>query len=384
MNKEILEHEYELWLEEAEKTSGRNLLDPFLKFRDREDVNEDFADECRRNVIRRRYKKELHSSYSEDNPIVSVIIPTYRRNEFIRESVGSVLQQTFKNFTLMVINDGGSDELEDILRTFKDNRIEYFKVPHRGLSRALNIGLWASGSKYISYLDDDDIYYPEHLESLVTLLEEKNLEVAYSDTYCVRQEKRDDQYITLEKELYSKDFDPPMMLVRNCILAPLAIMHRRDCLKSVGYFNEKLPVVMDWDLWAHMAQKFKFNHVKKPTGEYRVRTDGTNISSNRMKMKVYSDTLRLYLMNKYLIQKLPDLMSQGDSGYAADLLKVYLGEYPCSVYYHFLQGICYIKSRRFYYGLKAFNRGFNYFMQPFWDDINYMGEVILEKVMGKK
>ena len=376
MDRENLEKQYELWLIESEKHS--NLPEPLLKMKDT--CNSDFSslekmmDEIRRNTVRKRYGKIFSSSPA--SPLVSVIMPTYNRKDFIAKSVQSVLNQTFKDFSILVINDGGNDEVEDILRNLQDERIEYLKIPHKGLSGALNTGLWASGSKYISYLDDDDFYYPEHLESLVNFLEKENMYVAYGDTYCVRQEKRDGTYVTLSKEVYSRDVVPSMFLVRNPVLAPLAIMHRRDCLKVTGYFNEKLPVVMDWELWAHMAQKFKFSHVKQITGEYRVRTDKTNISSNRLKMKIYSDMVRKYLMDKYILNKLEDFMQEGDYTEAAELLRIYLGEYPFSVKIHFIQGLCHFRAGNFYSALKSCNRGINYFMQPFLDEINYLGEEI--------
>ncbi len=373
MDRQTLEKQYELWLTESEKTF--NLPEPFLKFdRGNSEISsvEKMIDEIRRDTVRKRYGKILSSRPSM--PVVSVIMPTYNRKDFISESVQSVLNQTFKDFSILVINDGGNVDLEDILRTFQDERIEYFKIPHKGLSGALNTGLWASGSKYISYLDDDDFYYPDHLETLVTFLEKEKLEVAYSDTYCVRQEKRDGVYVTTSKEIYSRDVVPSMFLVRNHILAPLALMHRRDCLKATGYFNEKLPVVMDWELWAHMAQKFKFCHVKHITGEYRVRTDKTNISSNRLKMKVYSDMVRKYLMDKYILNKLDDFMKQGNYAETAELLRIYLGEYPYHVKIHFIQAFCHFRIRNFYAAFKSCNRGINYCMQPFLDEINYLGQ----------
>jgi len=376
MDRQTLEKQYELWLIESEKTL--NLPEPFLKLdRGNSEISslEKMIDDIRRNTVRKRYGKIVSSC--QYMPLVSVIMPTYNRKDFIAESVGSVLNQTFRDFSILVINDGGNDDVEDILRNFHDERIEYFKIPHKGLSGALNTGLRASGSKYISYLDDDDFYYPDHLETLVTCLEKENLEVAYSDTYCVRQEKRDGVYVTTSKEIYSRDVVPSMFLVRNHILAPLALMHRRDCLKITGYFNEKLPVVMDWELWAHMAQNFKFTHVKHITGEYRVRTDKTNMSSGRLKMKIYSDMVRKYLMDKYILNKLDDFMKSGHYAETAELLRVYLGEYPYHVKIHFIQALCHFRTGNFYSAFKSCNRGVNYFIQPFLDEINYSGQELL-------
>jgi glycosyltransferase involved in cell wall biosynthesis len=371
MDRENLEKEYELWLLESEKTP--NLHDPVFTGEKKITLSseEQLIDHARRTAVRRRYEKKLYP-HINPIPLVSIIMPTYKRSDFITESIKSVLSQTFKDFTLIVINDGGSDEIEDILRNFQDNRIEYLKIPHKGLSGALNTGLMFSESKYISYLDDDDIYYSDHLETLVTFLEEENRSVAYSDCYCARQEKIDNKYITLSKDvIYSRDFDPWQILVRNYIPV-LSIMHRRDCIFSTGYFNEKLPLVMDWELWAHMAQKFEFYHIKKITGEYRVRNDKTNMSSDRLRMKVYYELVRKYLMDKYILQNLKNFIHKGDYERTAELLRIYLGEYPSSVKLHFLQGFCHFKAGNLYYALKSCNRGINYFIQPFLDEINGM------------
>ena len=122
------------------------------------------------------------------NPLkftISVIMPTYNRHQYIGKAIKSVLTQTFKDFKLIIVNDGGSRECEKIINSFKSDKIRYFHIEHGGLSHALNQGILASRSKYIAYLDDDDRYFPEHLQILVETLESSSYPFVYSDSYHI-------------------------------------------------------------------------------------------------------------------------------------------------------------------------------------------------------
>ena len=110
----------------------------------------------------------------ENNPLISVIIPTYNRRYFLEKiSVPSVLRQTYTNFQLIIVDDHSTDDTGDFVKSLskKDKRIKYVKnFRKKGVSGARNSGILVSNGKYISFLDDDDEWIPEHLERLLNIL----------------------------------------------------------------------------------------------------------------------------------------------------------------------------------------------------------------------
>lgn len=213
-------------------------------------------------------------------PLVSVIVPTYNRPDMLRETIQSVLNQTFTNFEIVVVNDAGQD-VQEITNSFNDHRIRYIAhETNKGLAAARNTGIRAAKGKYIAYLDDDDIYYPEHLEVLVNYLENNpQYKVAYTDAYRAFQEKSEVSYQITGRDLpLSHDFDYNVIMVHNFVPV-LCFMHHRECLDHAGYFDESLTTHEDWDLWIRVSRIYKLHHIKQITAEYRWRTDGTTMTS---------------------------------------------------------------------------------------------------------
>ena len=211
--------------------------------------------------------------------LVSVIVPTFNRRHILKETLGSILSQTYPDFEIIVVNDGGED-VSELIQNFQDPRIKYFQQKsHKGPAAARNTGIKSAKGKYIAYLDDDDFFYPNHLETLVQYLENSNYKVAYTDAYRVHQEKRGNHYITIKRDLpHSFDFDRDKFLVNNYIPI-LCFMHEKSCLENIGFFDETLSTHEDWDLWIRMSRGYKFVHIKKVTAGYTWRKDGTSTTS---------------------------------------------------------------------------------------------------------
>src|SRR3989338_10329538 len=100
------------------------------------------------------------------NPKVSIIMPTYNRARLINKAVDSVLKQTFKDYELIIIDDGSLDNTKDIVACYNDPRIIYFRKNHKNAASARNYGLKRARGEYIAYCDDDCRYYPYHLQKL--------------------------------------------------------------------------------------------------------------------------------------------------------------------------------------------------------------------------
>lgn len=213
-----------------------------------------------------------------DSCAVSVIMPTYKRSDTVRESIESVLAQTFGDLELIIVNDGGPDEIGDIVSEFKSDKIKYFKYPHKGLAGALNEGLMNAGGKYVCYVDDDDILYPDHVEKLHTLISEKQAGLVYSKSILVKGHYEEGRFVR-ERELgtYTEKYSR-RRLHQGCIISTLNVMHQRQALATTGVFNEYLPWSMDWDLWVRFSDNFEIEHLPEYTGEYRLTHDNMTVS----------------------------------------------------------------------------------------------------------
>lgn len=213
-------------------------------------------------------------------PLVSVIVPTYNRPDMLEEAIASILAQTYTNFEIIVVNDCGRDVGELVQSLNRLNNITYVRHgSNRGLAAARNSGIKLARGKYIAYLDDDDIFYPDHLGTLVGCLEQNEYQVAYTDAYRAHQVYQDGSYIITGRDIpYSIDFSKDILLAQN--ISPVnCFMHTRQCLNEVGLFDEGFHAHEDWELWVRISRKYDFKHIRKVTTEFRWRTDGSTMSS---------------------------------------------------------------------------------------------------------
>ena len=225
-------------------------------------------------------KGKMKEERKGDNPLVSVVVPTYNRPDMLRKALTSVLSQTYPNIEIIVVNDAGMDVQEVIDSLNMAGKIVYVRhEENRGLPAARNTGIKRATGKYIAYLDDDDIYYPNHLETLVNFLENSDYKVAYADCYHAFQEWITDRYVTVGKKIiYSQDFDRQRLLVSNYIPV-LNLLHRRDIVEAAGLFDETLGALEDWEMWIRFSQYGDFHHINVPTAEVSFRDDGTTMTS---------------------------------------------------------------------------------------------------------
>ena len=201
---------------------------------------------------------------------MTVLIPTYNRRRSLPRALASVVRQTHRELEIFVVRDGGED-VSDIVRSFHDPRVIFIdRSENRGKPYSLNEALSRAAGKYVAYLDDDDVYYPGHVQTLVDALENRtDCHAAYSDlykTYC--RELPDGSQTVLSKEVeISRDFDRYLMLFFNHVLH-VSLMHRRDLLTRTGPYNESLNILIDWDMTRRLVFFTDFYHVPAVTGEF--------------------------------------------------------------------------------------------------------------------
>jgi glycosyltransferase involved in cell wall biosynthesis len=224
-------------------------------------------------------RTEYTQRENQKSPMVSVIVPTYKRVDLLRRTLKSLSEQSYSRFEVIVVNDAGPD-VQEVVNSFKQMmEIKYLCHPfNRGLAAARNTGIKAAKGKYIAYLDDDDIYYPNHLETLIQFLENSDFKIAYTDAYRAWEVLRGGRYVVTKRDIsHSHDFDYEYILKGNFIPV-LCVMHAKECIDKVGGFDESLRSHEDWDLWMRMSRVYEFAHIQKATCEFSWRQDGTTMT----------------------------------------------------------------------------------------------------------
>ncbi len=150
-----------------------------------------------------------------------------------------MLSQTFNDYEVLVINDGGDRTVESVVDQLQSNKVRYFYREHGGHRAALNLGLQMAQGKYISYLDDDDIYYPNHLDTLVYTAEAKSLDFVCSRNRWVQGHWDADRWME-DYELTQPDNGFQVERMRISAYVPdNTILHRRSVAEKIGLFWEE-------------------------------------------------------------------------------------------------------------------------------------------------
>jgi glycosyltransferase involved in cell wall biosynthesis len=184
--------------------------------------------------------------------VVTVIIPTYNRSECLGRAIQSVIDQSCRNWELLVVDDGSTDDTRQTVEAFRDRRIAYLYQEHRGVSSARNAGIRASQFPCISFLDSDDYWHPRKLQRELDELEQNPLcRMIYTDEIWIRRGVRVNQKKTHRKYdgwIYDKCL--PL-----CIISPSSALLHRQLLEDYGVFDEELPVCEDYELWLRISSR---------------------------------------------------------------------------------------------------------------------------------
>ena len=191
---------------------------------------------------------------------VSVIIPTYNRGWTIGEAVDSFLAQDYRDFELIVVDDGSTDNTPQVLDAYR-GAIKVFRQENKGVSAARNRGISEASGRFIAFLDSDDLWLPQKLSRQVEFFNTtpdalicQTEEVWIRSGVRVNPKKR-------HKKPSGMIFEPSLAL---CLVSPSAVMIRRSLLEIVGNFDEALPACEDYDLWLRISCRFPVYHIDTP------------------------------------------------------------------------------------------------------------------------
>ena len=217
-------------------------------------------------------------------PFFTVVIPTFNRADKLAATIRSVLEQTFQDFELLVMDDGSTDDTEKMVSSLSDPRVRYGWAPNSGgPATPRNRGIDAASAPWVSFLDADDIWYPTRLSEVAQAIAQN----PESDVFCHNEMLRvvgANEKTLLKYGPYEKDFYRTMLTQGNR-LSPSAVTVRTDfLLKHDLRFNQgsDYVAVEDYDLWLRLAsQGARFAFITKPLGEYIIENDNISLATMR-------------------------------------------------------------------------------------------------------
>jgi glycosyltransferase involved in cell wall biosynthesis len=230
----------------------------------------------------------------DKNPKVSVVIPTYNRAHLICRAIQSVLDQTYQNLEIIVVDDGSTDNTEEIVINFKDERIRYIQhSENKGASAARNSGIRVSRGEYIAFQDSDDEWFSDKLEKQIRAFYKSSPEVGvvYSGFYKVEANKK--IYIPSDDHAQKKGNIHNELLKGNFVGTPTVLI-KKECFENVKYFDENIPSLEDWELWIEISKYYNFEYINMPL-VYSYSTPNSVNFNQKNAIKAYEMILKNHL-----------------------------------------------------------------------------------------
>ena len=243
-----------------------------------------------------------------EQPLVSVIVPTKDRPELLQDTLESVNAQQYGNWEVVVVNDGGAD-VEALVRSLdRHGRFRYLRhETSRGLSAARNTGIRFSRGDILCYLDDDDTFRPQHLQTVVDALCREQREFVYTEAEYIQERLEEGRRVETGRGTpYSGiEYSPQRLLVANFI--PVNTWaHRRGLLARTGLFDPELNALEDWDMLIRCSQATDILHIPELTVEVHLREDAGDGHMMARERKNFPELFRR-IYARYTVDGQPDI-----------------------------------------------------------------------------
>lgn len=246
-------------------------------------------------------------------PLISVVMSVYNGEKYLVEAIESILNQTYKNFEFIIVNDGSKDNSVEIIKNYmkKDNRIVLIDRENKGLPYSLNEGISIAKGEYIARMDADDISMPKRFEKQIDFMQKNDLDFVYSDTLLIDKNEdeicesyRPNNIETVLNNLELHNFIPhPTVLIK------------KEIFNQHGKYNILCKTGQDLELWLRLKNKIKFGYINESLLKYRLNPNSVRASIyddywfkmanyaiwNNHKMKAFKYFGRLSLREKIII-----------------------------------------------------------------------------------
>lgn len=214
---------------------------------------------------------------ANETELVSVIIPVYNRAELVRETVESVLEQTYRNLEVILINDGSTDHSLEIIQGLQKEHPDIIKVitqENQGQIAARNRGIGEAHGRYIAFLDSDDLWVPDKLEQQIPLFK-KGVGLVYGSVELIDGTGKNIGYDHCDPAVQGDIYHH--LLVKNRMTGGSVVV-LKAALDEVGLFDPEFKAAENWDLWIRICRNYEARLVNKPVVKYRLHD--SNMSKN--------------------------------------------------------------------------------------------------------
>ncbi|HBY93758.1 MAG TPA: hypothetical protein DEP84_07270 [Chloroflexi bacterium] len=199
---------------------------------------------------------------------VSVLMPVFNGEEFLKEAIGSILRQTHEDFVFIIVDDGSTDRSWTIIQQFDDPRIQAFRRPHEGMVRALNFGLSVSQSDWILRIDQDDIAFCDRLEVQLAYVGDKP-RIAVLGGQVIEINERGEELIRSNVPEFHNKIVDNILNFKGPFFAHSSALIKRSYLEQAGVYRERFDFADDIDLWLRMSEYGELRCLQRPVAFLR-------------------------------------------------------------------------------------------------------------------
>lgn len=233
-----------------------------------------------------------------NHPDITVLMPVYNAEQYLEESIESVINQTYNNFELLIINDGSTDSSEQIVKNIDDPRITLVNNDgNRGLIYTLNKGIELAKGSYIARMDSDDICHPARLDRQIRFLQ-GNEDVAMAGTFV---EIIDDNGKLIDHGDYPvQSTEIRHTLLEYCCFCHPSVMYRKDAVLAAGGYRSEFRHAEDYDLWLRIAECYPVANVPEYLLKYRMHSSQVSYANHSEQYRIARECIRAALRRRGL------------------------------------------------------------------------------------
>lgn len=223
--------------------------------------------------------------------LVSIVLPVYNGERYMRDSIDSVIAQTWKNWELIIVDDCSTDRTEEIAQEYvqKDDRIRYFRNERNlRLPRNLNRGFSFACGDYLTWTSDDNLFFPEAIKTMVLTMERTHSDFVFASYLIIDSDGQEIGKIIVESN--SAHMIPATNVVGACFL------YSKDVYNHVGEYDPELAMVEDFDYWQRVAMKYHLVGISEVLYKYRMHPD--SLTGKMQKESLYPNLEKALLKNR--------------------------------------------------------------------------------------
>ena len=231
--------------------------------------------------------------------MVSIVITCYNYGKYLVGCVESVLGQTYQNIEIIIVNDGSTDDTDEIIKKYlSDPRVRYIKQKNAGQANAKNTGIHNASGEFVAFLDADDVWEKDKLEKQLRCFDNPDVGIVFCKAKYLDEDSR-----LIDFEMIPYYLQPHRGMVTEWLIFDNFVqfsssMVRRKCFEQFGGFDESLKMGIDWDLWLRLSTAYQFDFVDEKLFYYRMGHSG-QMSKNMEERYRCADRIIMNFLEKY-------------------------------------------------------------------------------------